>query len=97
MIEKIPDFNVISGHELLQINPADALSIGVKDNDAVKVFSRRGELELRSKITDMVPKGVVYTTFHFPETSANVLTNSAYDPLGKVPELKFCAVNINKI
>ena len=97
MIEKIPDINVISRCELIHINPADANSIGVKDNDAVEVSSRRGRLELRSKITDSVPNGVVYTTFHFPETPANVLTNSAYDPLGKVPELKFCAVNVSKI
>ena len=96
-IEKIHDMSKISGHELVRINPEDARALDVKDNDLVEISSRRGRVNVKSKITDEVPKGVVVTTFHFPETPINVLTNWAYDPFGKVPELKYCAVKVRKV
>lgn len=97
MIEKIPDIEEVSRFELLHINPEDAIALNIRDNDLVEITSRRGRLDVKSKITDKVPKGVVFTTFHFPETPINVLTNSACDPLGKVPELKYCAVKLRKV
>ena len=97
MVEKVHDINYISGFELLNMNPEDAFSLGARDDDIVAVSSRRGSLNLKVKVTDAVLKGVVFTTFHFVDTPTNILTNDKYDPLGKVPELKFCAVKINKI
>lgn len=97
MIEKVHDINYISGSELLHMNPEDAFSLGIRDNDTVEVSSRRGSLKLKTKIVDNLLKGVVFTTFHFADAPTNILTNDKYDPLGKVPELKFCAVKVNKI
>jgi len=82
--------------ELMQINPEDAQRLGIKDGDVVKVRSRRGEVSPRVVLTDTVPTGVVFMTFHFRETAVNLLTNPALDAKAKIPELKVCAVQVEK-
>ncbi|MCL6479817.1 MAG: formate dehydrogenase subunit alpha, partial [Peptococcaceae bacterium] len=82
--------------EYLEINPADAAKLGVKDGERVKVTSRRGSVELVVRITDMVSEGLVFTSFHFPEVAINKLTNPARDTIAKIPELKVCAVKVEK-
>ena len=81
----------------MEINPADARTLGVGDGDTVKVTSRRGEISLKAWVTDGIKEGVVFIPFHFVEAAANVLTKSAYDPLAKIPELKVCAVRVDRI
>jgi len=61
------------------------------------VNSRRGEIITRAKITEALPTGVVFMTFHFAESSANVLTNPELDPVSKIPEFKVAAVRVEKI
>ena len=80
----------------IEVNPEDAGSIGVGDDDMVKVASRRGEITLKVRATDRVGKGVVFMPFHFAEAAANMLTNTALDPVAKIPELKVCAVRMEK-
>ena len=58
--------------------------------------SRRGKVEARAFVTDLCLDGVINMTFHFSEAPTNVLTNSAVDPVAKIPETKVCAVNIQK-
>ena len=82
---------------VMEINPADAHTVGVVDGDSVKVTSRRGEISLKAWVTDGIKEGVVFIPFHFAEAAANVLTNPAYDPLAKIPELKVCAVRVDLI
>jgi len=82
---------------VMEINPADARTLGVGDGDTVKVTSRRGEISLKAWVTDGIKEGVVFIPFHFAEAAANVLTNPAYDPLAKIPELKVCAVRVDRI
>ncbi|MBC8223536.1 formate dehydrogenase subunit alpha [Candidatus Bathyarchaeota archaeon] len=82
---------------VMEINPADARTLGVGDGDAVKVTSRRGEISLKAWVTDGIKEGVVFIPFHFAEAAANILTNPAYDPLAKIPELKVCAVRVDRI
>ncbi len=64
--------------------------------DEVVVTSRRGHVELKAWVTDRVEDGTLFMPFHFAEASANVLTNNALDPIGKIPEYKVCAVKIEK-
>jgi formate dehydrogenase major subunit len=72
--------NVIWHEEdVLEIHPFDAENRGVRDGDWVKLASRAGETTLRAKVTDRVAPGVVYTTFHYPETQANVVTSEFSD------------------
>lgn len=81
----------------LEINPADAEKMGIADNAVVKVASKRGQIEVKARITERVGKGVVFMPFHFAESAANVLTSTALDPVAKIPELKVCTVKVEKI
>jgi len=83
---------------VVEINPEDALQLGIRpDNGLVEVASRRGKVNVKAKVADKVPPGVVFMTFHFKEAAANLLTIDVLDPLAKIPELKVCAVKIQKI
>jgi len=81
----------------LEVNPADAQTMGVRHGQMVHVRSRRGELDTQAFVTPRVPPGVVFMPFHFAEAAANVLTNRALDPLCKIPELKVCAVRVEPV
>jgi len=81
----------------LEMNPEDGKRLRIKDNHWVKVSSRRGEIKTKVKLTERVDKGVVFMTFHFAESAANLLTNDALDPVAKIPEYKVAAVKIEKI
>ena len=58
--------------------------------------SRRGSIATRVTVTDTVPEGVVFMTFHYKESPVNELTNSAFDPVTKTAEFKVCAVRVEK-
>jgi formate dehydrogenase alpha subunit len=81
----------------VEISPTDAKSMAIKDGERIKVSSRRGEIQIKARISGKVNRGVVFIPFHFAETAANVLTNSAYDPVAKIPEYKVCAVKVEKL
>jgi formate dehydrogenase major subunit len=79
----------------LEIHPHDAEQRGVRDGDWVKLASRSGETTLRALITERVAPGVVYTTFHHPNTQANVITTDFSDWATNCPEYKVTAVQIS--
>jgi formate dehydrogenase major subunit len=79
----------------LEIHPHDAEQRGVKDGDWIKLASRAGDTTLRALITDRVAPGVVYTTFHHPNTQANVITTDFSDWATNCPEYKVTAVQIS--
>jgi formate dehydrogenase alpha subunit len=81
---------------LLELNEEDAAELSVKEGDIVKISSRRGEIEAKAHVTKRIGKGSVFMPFHFIESCANILTNTAHDPICKIPELKVCAVNVAK-
>ena len=60
----------------------------------VRVTTRRGEVELDTRQDDAIPDGVVFIPFAYVEAAANLLTNPALDPFGKIPEFKFCAAKV---
>jgi formate dehydrogenase major subunit len=78
----------------LEIHPHDALDRGVKEGDWVGITSRAGETVLRATLTERVQPGVVYTTFHFPESGANVITTDSSDWATNCPEYKVTAVQV---
>jgi formate dehydrogenase major subunit len=87
--------NVIWHEEdLLEIHPADAENRGIGEGDWVRLASRKGETTLRARVTDRVAPGVVYTTFHHPETQANVVTTEYSDWATNCPEYKVTAVQV---
>jgi formate dehydrogenase major subunit len=81
----------------LEIHPHDAEDRGLKSGDWVGIKSRSGETVLRVLITDRVQPGVVYTTFHFPESGANVITTDNSDWATNCPEYKVTAVQVTKV
>ena len=87
----------IYSQALIEVNPDDAMKLGLNGNKRVKVTSRRGSIESEAWITDRVPPGMVYANFHFPEASANELTIAVLDPVSKIPEYKVCAVKVEAV
>ena len=83
--------------DILEIHPADAESRGIEDNDWVGIQSRTGEIVLRAVVTERIHPGVVYTTFHFPETGANIVTTDNSDWATNCPEYKVTAVQVIKV
>jgi len=80
--------------DLLEIHPHDAEQRGIRAGDRVRVMSRSGATELRADITDRVAPGVVYTTFHHPDTQINVVTTDNSDWATNCPEYKVTAVQV---
>ena len=78
----------------LEIHPQDAEDRGITDGDWVGIASRAGETVLRATVTERIQPGVVYTTFHFPESGANVITTDSSDWATNCPEYKVTAVQV---
>jgi len=97
MTRRTKGLSTIQPDECIEINPADACKLGVESGDQVKVSSRRGSITIKACVTDRVKAGMVFTTFHFAEFAVNFLTNTARDPIAKIPELKVCAVKVEKV
>ena len=90
-------FDEVSGEELFEISPADAERLGIADGETVRVTSRRGSVDVRAWVTHRSPPGVCWMAFHFAKAHANVLTTEAGDPITQTPELKHCAVRVEKL
>ena len=88
------DNNVWHEEDVLEIHPHDAEQRGINDGDWVRLASRSGETTLRATITERVSPGVVYTTFHHPDTQANVVTTDYSDWATNCPEYKVTAVQV---
>ncbi|MDE2515838.1 MAG: molybdopterin-dependent oxidoreductase, partial [Rhodospirillales bacterium] len=86
--------SVWHAEDRLEIHPHDAEERGVRDGDLVKLTSRSGETTLRALITERVAPGIVYTTFHHPDTQANVITSEFSDWATNCPEYKVTAVQV---
>ena len=82
------------GEDRLEVHPHDAEERGIKQDDWVGIESRAGQTVLRATITERVQPGVVYTTFHFPESGANVITTNNSDWATNCPEYKVTAVQV---
>ncbi|MDH5342819.1 MAG: molybdopterin-dependent oxidoreductase, partial [Betaproteobacteria bacterium] len=80
----------------VSMHPLDLDQIGAKGGDVVTVESRRGIISLYARPDDGSPRGAVFIPFCFYEAAANLLTNAALDPVGKIPEFKYCAVKVMK-
>lgn len=98
MTDKTEGINKIAPESYIEISPALAEKLSIVDGEKIKVASRRGEIETKAKVTDIVTDNVVFMPFHWAEGAANVLTNgAALDKKSKTPELKVCAVKVEKI
>jgi predicted molibdopterin-dependent oxidoreductase YjgC len=97
MTRRVKHIEKRAGRAYVEMNPADGKRIGVADDERVSVRSRRGAVEIAVRLTRRVPEGTVFIPMHYHEAAANVLTIDALDPVVKIPELKVCAVAIERV
>ena len=81
----------------IQINDEDGVKLGIETGELIRVTSRRGVAEGKARLTDKLPRGMVFMTFHFVDVPANALTGDAVDPVAKIPEYKVSAVRVEKV
>jgi len=96
MTRRSPHLHRETPEAVMEMHPDDAASMGIQEGETVRLSSRRGSILTRVGLTERVDRGLVFMPFHFAESAANVLTNTAYDPIAKIPELKVCAVKLEK-
>ena len=102
MTRRAGSLMALYGQALIELSPWDAENMGLIQSDLpgeafVRVESRRGVIEAKAWVTDRVPPGMVYANFHFPEASANELTQAVLDPVSKIPEYKVTAVKVSLV
>jgi formate dehydrogenase major subunit len=78
------------------LSPGDLYRMGIQAGDIVRVATRRGAIELKARADGAIPDGMVFIPFCYVEAAANVLTNPQLDPIGKIPEFKFCAAKVER-
>ena len=81
----------------IQVNVEDGTRLGIATGDMIRVSSRRGVVTGKARLTEKVPRGMVFMTFHFAESPANALTGDAVDPVAKIPEYKASTVKVEKV
>lgn len=97
MTRRSKALDAIEPEAFVEIHPEDLYAIGAQDGEMLRVSSRRGSIVLKVRIGVRTQKGSIFIPFHFREAAANLLTNDALDPVGKIPEFKFCAVKVAKV
>jgi formate dehydrogenase alpha subunit len=97
MTRKANVLNTMKPEGMVEISPRDASQLGIAEGDKVRVSSRRGQVITKAKVTEALPPGVVFMTFHFVESAANILTNPKLDPVSKIPEFKVAAVKVEDL
>jgi formate dehydrogenase major subunit len=96
MTRRASVLDALEPQAVASIHPLDLDAMGAKAGDVVTVASRRGEIALTARADEGTPRGAVFIPFAYYEAAANLLTNAALDPFGKIAELKYCAVRVKK-
>ena len=79
------------------LNPRTLKLMGVEPGDLIRLTTRRGSIEIMARADRAVAEDMVFVPFAYVEAAANILTNPAIDPYGKIPEFKYAAVRVEKI
>jgi len=95
MTRRASVLNALEPYPVVSMHPLDMYDLGVNQGDALRITSRRGEVDAYARGDDGMQRGEVYLPFAFHEAAANLLTNEAIDPFGKIPEFKYCAVKVS--
>jgi formate dehydrogenase major subunit len=96
MTRRAKILNALEPEAVCEMAPGDAVRLGIAAGDTVHLTTRRGAITLAARLADRIPEGAVFVPFCYAEAAANLLTNPALDPVGKIPELKYCAVRVEK-
>jgi formate dehydrogenase major subunit len=96
MTRRSTTLDALEPSAVASLSRGEIAKLGIKPGDRIRVATRRGSIELYVRQDDGMPDGVVFIPFAFVEAAANLLTNPALDPFGKIPEFKFCAARVEK-
>src|SRR5579859_4290550 len=96
MTRRASVLDALEPQAVASMHPLELAAMGVKAGEVITVASRRGEIALTARADDGTPRGAIFIPFAFYEAAANLLTNPALDPFGKIAELKYCAVKVTK-
>ena len=97
MTRKASNLDAIEPEASASISPNDVKLNNINPGDKIRVSTRRGSVDIRVRLDRAIPDGVIFIPFCYNEAAANLLTNPALDPYGKIPEFKYCAAKIEKI
>lgn len=97
MTRKASNLDAIEPEATISLSPKDIQKIKINSGDFIEVSTRRGKIKTRVREDRSIPEGVIFMPFCYEEAAANLLTNSALDPFGKIPEFKYCAAKINTL
>jgi len=96
MTRRASALDSIEPEPVASMHPLDLASLHIEPGETLTIQSRRGAISLYARADDGTPRGVVFVPFCYYEAAANMLTNPALDPFGKIPEFKYCAVRVSK-
>ncbi|MEO1543901.1 MAG: molybdopterin-dependent oxidoreductase, partial [Pseudomonadota bacterium] len=96
MTRRASNLDALEPEAIVGLNPRDADQLGLEAGGDAIVETRRGKITLKVRIDRDIAEGMLFIPFCFAESPANVLTNPELDPMGKIPEFKFCAARIEK-
>ena len=94
MTRRAAALDYIEPEPVASVHPLDLEELGVAPGETLTLASRRGSISLYARADDGMPRGAVFVPFCYYEAAANVLTNPALDPFGKIPEFKYCAIRV---
>ncbi len=87
----------IEPQAVASLSPAQLKRLAIEPGEKVSIATRRGSIKIRTRSDGAVPEGMIFIPFCYTEAAANLLTNPALDPVGKIPEYKFCAARIDRL
>jgi formate dehydrogenase major subunit len=97
MTRRASNLNAIEPEATVSLSPKDILKNNITPGDVIRVSTRRGNIDIPVREDRAIPEGVVFIPFCYNEAAANLLTNPALDPYGKIPEFKYCAAKIETL
>ena len=97
MTRRASNLNAIEPEATVSLSPRDILKNNITPGDVIRVSTRRGNIDIPVREDRAIPEGVVFIPFCYNEAAANLLTNPALDPYGKIPEFKYCAAKIETL
>ncbi len=97
MTRRATILDALEPEPVASLSPADFAALGIKPGDSIRVETRRGAIELKARRDTAVPRGMVFIPFCFAEAPANLLTHPQLDPIGKIPEFKYCAAKVEPL
>ena len=97
MTRRASNLNALEPLATVSLSPEDILKNNIRPGDTIQVSTRRGKIKIPVREDRAIPEGVIFLPFCYHEAAANLLTNPALDPYGKIPEFKYCAAKIETL